>query len=213
MFIKHESEFEEPSGLGLIPMVIEQSGRGERAYDIYSRLLKERVIFLVGPINDGMANLIVAQLLFLESENPDKDIHLYINSPGGSVSAGMAIYDTMQFIKPHVSTLCTGLAASMGSFLLAAGEKGKRYCLPNSRVMIHQPSGGFQGQASDIEIHAKEVLYLKKRLNEMLAKHTGQSIEVIERDSDRDRFMGAEDAVKYGLIDRVLQSRTEAANT
>jgi len=213
MFIKHESEFDEPSGLGLIPMVIEQSGRGERAYDIYSRLLKERVIFLVGPINDGMANLIVAQLLFLESENPDKDIHLYINSPGGSVSAGMAIYDTMQFIKPHVSTLCTGLAASMGSFLLAAGEKGKRYCLPNSRVMIHQPSGGFSGQASDIEIHAKEVLYLKKRLNEMLARHTGQPIEVIERDSDRDRFMGAEEAVKYGLIDRVLQSRTEAANT
>jgi ATP-dependent Clp protease protease subunit len=212
MFIKHETEYEEPSGLGLIPMVIEQSGRGERAYDIYSRLLKERVIFLVGPINDGMANLIVAQLLFLESENPDKDIHLYINSPGGSVSSGMAVYDTMQFIKPDVSTLCTGLAASMGSFLLAAGAKGKRYCLPNSRVMIHQPSGGFSGQASDIEIQAKEVLYLKKRLNEMLAKHTGQPIEVIERDSDRDRFMGAEDAVKYGLIDRVLQSRTEAAN-
>ncbi len=212
MFIKHESDQEEPSGLGLIPMVIEQSGRGERAYDIYSRLLKERVIFLVGPINDSMANLIVAQLLFLESENPDKDIHLYINSPGGSVSSGMAVYDTMQFIKPDVSTLCTGLAASMGSFLLAAGAKGKRYCLPNSRVMIHQPSGGFSGQASDIEIHAKEVLYLKKRLNEMLARHTGQTIEVIERDSDRDRFMGAEDAVKYGLIDRVLQSRTEAAN-
>jgi ATP-dependent Clp protease protease subunit len=212
MFIKHEDEHEEASGLGLIPMVIEQSGRGERAYDIYSRLLKERVIFLVGPISDGMANLIVAQLLFLESENPDKDIHLYINSPGGSVSSGLAIYDTMQFIKPDVSTLCTGLAASMGSFLLAAGAKGKRYCLPNSRVMIHQPSGGFSGQASDIEIHAKEVLYLKKRLNEMLAKHTGQPIEVIERDSDRDRFMGAEDAVKYGLIDRVLQSRTEAAN-
>jgi len=212
MFIKHESQFEEPEGLGLIPMVIEQSGRGERAYDIYSRLLKERIIFLVGPINDGMANLIVAQMLFLESENPDKDINMYINSPGGSVSAGLAIYDTMQFIKPHVTTLCTGLAASMGSFLLAAGEKGKRYCLPNSRVMIHQPSGGFSGQASDIEIHAKEVLYLKKRLNEMLAKHTGQPIEVIERDSDRDRFMGAEDAVKYGLIDRVLQSRTEAAN-
>jgi ATP-dependent Clp protease protease subunit len=212
MFIKHESDQEESSGLGLIPMVIEQSGRGERAYDIYSRLLKERVIFLVGPINDSMANLIVAQLLFLESENPDKDIHLYINSPGGSVSSGMAVYDTMQFIKPDVSTLCTGLAASMGSFLLAAGAKGKRYCLPNSRVMIHQPSGGFSGQASDIEIHAKEVLYLKKRLNEMLARHTGQTIEVIERDSDRDRFMGAEDAVKYGLIDRVLQSRTEAAN-
>jgi ATP-dependent Clp protease, protease subunit len=213
MFIKHEQdeEMEEPSGLGLIPMVIEQSGRGERAYDIYSRLLKERVIFLVGPIGDAMANVIVAQLLFLESENPDKDIHLYINSPGGSVSAGMAVYDTMQFIKPDVSTLCTGLAASMGSFLLAAGAKGKRYCLPNSRVMIHQPSGGFQGQASDIEIHAKEVLYLKKRLNEMLAKHTGQPIEQIERDSDRDRFMGAEEAVKYGLIDRVLTNRTEAA--
>jgi ATP-dependent Clp protease protease subunit len=213
MFIRHEQdeEFEDPSGLGLVPMVIEQSGRGERAYDIYSRLLKERVIFLVGPIHDGMANLIVAQLLFLESENPDKDINLYINSPGGSVSAGMAIYDTMQFIKPDVSTLCTGLAASMGSFLLAAGAKGKRYCLPNSRVMIHQPSGGFQGQASDIEIHAREVLYLKKRLNEMLAKHTGQPIEQIERDSDRDRFMGAEEAVKYGLIDRVLTNRTEAA--
>ena len=201
----------EVKDLGLIPMVIEQSGRGERAYDIYSRLLKERVVFLVGPIHDGTANLIVAQLLFLESENPDKDIHLYINSPGGSVSAGMAIYDTMQFIKSQVSTLCTGLAASMGSFLLAAGEKGKRYCLPNSRVMIHQPSGGFQGQASDIEIHAKEVLYLKKRLNEMLAKHTGQPLDVIERDSDRDFFMGAEEAVKYGLIDRVLSSRAEAA--
>jgi len=213
MFIRHEQdeEFEDPSGLGLVPMVIEQSGRGERAYDIYSRLLKERVIFLVGPINDGMANLIVAQLLFLESENPDKDIHLYINSPGGSVSAGMAVYDTMQFIKPDVSTLCTGLAASMGSFLLAAGAKGKRYCLPNSRVMIHQPSGGFQGQASDIEIHAREVLYLKKRLNEMLAKHTGQTLEQIERDSDRDRFMGAEEAVQYGLIDRVLTNRAEAA--
>ena len=213
MFIKHErdEEMDDPSGLGLVPMVIEQSGRGERAYDIYSRLLKERVIFLVGPIGDGMANLIVAQLLFLESENPDKDINLYINSPGGSVSAGLAIYDTMQFIKPDVSTLCTGLAASMGSFLLAAGAKGKRYCLPNSRVMIHQPSGGFQGQASDIEIHAKEVLYLKKRLNEMLAKHTGQSIEQIERDSDRDRFMGSEEAVKYGLIDRVLTNRSEAA--
>ena len=211
MFIKHETdeEMEEPSGLGLIPMVIEQSGRGERAYDIYSRLLKERIIFLVGAINDGMANLVVAQLLFLESENPDKDIHFYINSPGGSVSSGMAIYDTMQFIKPDVSTLCTGLAASMGSFLLAAGAKGKRFCLPNSRVMIHQPSGGFQGQASDIEIQAREVLYLKKRLNEMLAKHTGQPIEVIERDSDRDRFMSAEDAVKYGLIDKVLTARAE----
>src|SRR5258708_2703836 len=183
MFIKHQQDenFEEPEGLGLIPMVIEQSGRGERAYDIYSRLLKERVIFLVGPISDGMANLVVAQLLFLESENPDKDIHLYINSPGGSVSAGMAMYDTMQFIKPDVSTLCTGLAASMGSFLLAAGAKGKRFCLPNSRVMIHQPSGGFSGQASDIEIHAKEVLYLKKRLNGMVPKHTGQRIKVIGR--------------------------------
>ncbi len=213
MFIKHEQDddMEEPSGLGLIPMVIEQSGRGERAYDIYSRLLKERVIFLVGPISDGMANLVVAQLLFLESENPDKDIHLYINSPGGSVSAGMAMYDTMQFIKPDVSTLCTGLAASMGSFLLAAGAKGKRFCLPNSRVMIHQPSGGFSGQASDIEIHAKEVLYLKRKLNEMLAHHTGQSIETIERDTDRDNFMSAEDAVKYGLIDKVLKNRTESA--
>jgi ATP-dependent Clp protease protease subunit len=224
MFIKHPSkhrmnvsgqpeEYGEPEGLGLIPMVIEQSGRGERAYDIYSRLLKERIVFLVGPISDGMANLIVAQLLFLESENPDKEIHLYINSPGGSVSAGMAIYDTMQFIKAEVSTLCTGLAASMGAFLLAAGEKGKRYCLPNSRVMIHQPSGGFSGQASDIEIHAKEVLYLKRKLNEMMAQHTGQPIEVIERDTDRDNFMGAEDAVKYGLIDRVLKNRLEAVVT
>jgi len=201
----------EPQGLGLIPMVIEQSGRGERAYDIYSRLLKERVVFMVGPVNESTANLVVAQMLFLESENPDKEIHFYINSPGGSVSAGMAIYDTMQFIKPDVSTLCTGLAASMGSFLLAAGAKGKRFCLPNSRVMIHQPSGGFQGQASDIEIQAREVLYLKKRLNEMLAKHTGQPIEVIERDSDRDRFMSAEDAVKYGLIDKVLMHRAEVA--
>jgi ATP-dependent Clp protease protease subunit len=204
-------EYQGPVGLGLIPMVIEQSGRGERAYDIYSRLLKERVIFLVGPINDSMANLIVAQLLFLESENPDKDINLYINSPGGSVSAGLAIYDTMQFIKPDVSTLCTGLAASMGAFLLAAGAKGKRFVLPNSRVMIHQPSGGFSGQASDIEIHAKEVLYLKRRLNEMMAQHTGQSIEVIDRDTDRDNFMSAEEAVKYGLIDKVLQTRAQAA--
>jgi ATP-dependent Clp protease protease subunit len=203
--------YEGPSGLGLVPMVIEQSGRGERAYDIYSRLLKERVIFLVGPIHDSMANLIVAQLLFLESENPDKDIHLYINSPGGSVSAGMAMYDTMEFIKPDVSTLCTGLAASMGAFLLCAGAKGKRFCLPNSRVMIHQPSGGFSGQASDIEIHAKEVLYLKRKLNEMMAEKTGQPIEVIERDTDRDNFMSAEDALKYGMIDRVLKSRTEAA--
>jgi ATP-dependent Clp protease, protease subunit len=204
-------EYQGPVGLGLIPMVIEQSGRGERAYDIYSRLLKERVIFLVGPINDGMANLIVAQLLFLESENPDKDINLYINSPGGSVSAGLAIYDTMQFIKPDVSTLCTGLAASMGAFLLAAGAKGKRFVLPNSRVMIHQPSGGFSGQASDIEIHAKEVLYLKRRLNEMMALHTGQTIDVIDRDTDRDNFMGAEEAVKYGLIDKVLTNRAQVA--
>ena len=211
MFIKHESEYEEPEGLGLIPMVIEQSGRGERAYDIYSRLLKERIIFLVGPISDPMANLIVAQLLFLESENPDKDIHLYINSPGGSVWAGMAIYDTMQFIKPDVSTLCTGLAASMGSFLLCAGAKGKRFCLPNARVMIHQPSGGFSGQASDIEIHAKEVLYLKRKLNQMMAQHTGQSLEAIERDTDRDNFMSAEDAVKYGMVDRVLTNRTESS--
>ena len=213
MTIKHQASdlYEGPSGLGLIPMVIEQSGRGERAYDIYSRLLKERIIFLVGPINDAMANLVVAQLLFLESENPDKDIHLYINSPGGSVSAGMAIYDTMQFIKPDVSTLCTGLAASMGSFLLCAGAKGKRFVLPNSRVMIHQPSGGFSGQASDIEIHAKEVLYLKRKLNEMMAQHTGQPLEVIERDTDRDNFMGAEDAVKYGLIDRVLKNRSESS--
>jgi ATP-dependent Clp protease protease subunit len=212
MNIKHQAGvYEGPSGLGLVPMVIEQSGRGERAYDIYSRLLKERVIFLVGPISDGMANLVVAQLLFLESENPDKDIHLYINSPGGSVSAGMAMYDTMQFIKPDVSTLCTGLAASMGAFLLCAGAKGKRFCLPNSRVMIHQPSGGFSGQASDIEIHAKEVLYLKRKLNEMMAQHTGQPLEVIERDTDRDNFMSAEEAVKYGMIDRVLKNRSESS--
>ena len=196
--------------LGLVPMVIETSGRGERAYDIYSRLLRERVIFLVGPVNDGTANLIVAQLLFLESENPDKDIFFYINSPGGSVTAGMAIYDTMQFIKPNVSTLCIGQAASMGSFLLAAGEKGKRYCLPNSRVMIHQPMGGFQGQASDIEIHAKEILFLKQKLNSMLAQHTGQSIEQVERDTDRDNFLSADAAVEYGLVDKVLKSRDEA---
>lgn len=201
----------EPQGLGLVPMVVEQSGRGERAYDIYSRLLKERVIFLVGPVNDGTANLVVAQMLFLESENPDKDIYFYINSPGGSVSAGLAIYDTMQFIKPDVSTLCIGQAASMGAFLLTAGAHGKRYCLPNSRVMIHQPLGGFQGQASDIEIHAKEILYLKGRLNDMLARHTGRSIEEIDRDTDRDNFMSAEDSVKYGLVDKVLTSRIEAA--
>ena len=197
----------EVNDLGLIPMVIEQSGRGERAYDIYSRLLKERVVFLVGPVTEITANLIVAQLLFLESENPDKDVFFYINSPGGSVSAGLAIYDTMQFIKPDVSTLCVGQAASMGALLLAAGDKDKRFCLPNSRVMIHQPMGGFQGQASDIEIHAKEILYLRGRLNEILVKHTGKTMDVIQRDTDRDFFMGAQEAVKYGIVDKVLVSR------
>ena len=197
----------EPQMLGMVPMVIEQSGRGERAYDIYSRLLKERVIFLVGPVNDHAANLIVAQLLFLESENPDKDISLYINSPGGSVSAGMAIYDTMQFIKPDVSTLCTGLAASMGAFLLAAGSKGKRFSLPNSRIMIHQPLGGAQGQAADIEIQAREILYLRERLNQILAEKTGRSIDQIARDTDRDNFMSAEQAQEYGMIDKVLVNR------
>jgi len=201
-------QFIEPQGLGLIPMVIEQSGRGERAYDIYSRLLKERVVFLVGPVTEVTANLIVAQLLFLESENPDKDISFYINSPGGSVSAGLAIYDTMQFVKPDVSTLCIGQAASMGALLLAAGAKAKRFALPNSRVMIHQPMGGFQGQASDVEIHAKEILYLKSKLNEIMAKHTGQSIATIEKDTDRDNFLSAEQAVEYGLVDRVLANRT-----
>jgi ATP-dependent Clp protease, protease subunit len=205
--MKWEKSMPEPAGLGLIPMVIEQSGRGERAYDIYSRLLKERVVFLVGPVTEVTANLIVAQLLFLESENPDKDIFFYINSPGGSVSAGLAVYDTMQFIKPDVSTLCVGQAASMGALLLAAGDTGKRFCLPNSRVMIHQPMGGFQGQATDIEIHAKEILYLRGRLNEILAKHTGKPIETIARDTERDFFMGGEDAVKYGIVDRVLVSR------
>jgi ATP-dependent Clp protease protease subunit len=193
--------------LGMVPMVIEQSGRGERAYDIYSRLLKERVIFLVGPVNDAVANVIVAQLLFLESENPDKDISLYINSPGGSVSAGMAIYDTMQFIKPEVSTLCTGLAASMGAFLLASGAKGKRFSLPNSRIMIHQPSGGAQGQATDIEIQAREILYLRERLNGILAEKTGKKIEEIARDTERDNFMSADAAAEYGLIDKVLTTR------
>ena len=202
---------DDPQALGLVPMVIETSGRGERAYDIYSRLLKERVIFLVGPVNDVTANLVVAQMLFLESENPDKDIYLYINSPGGSVTSGLAIYDTMQFIKPDVSTLCVGQAASMGAFLLAAGTNGKRYCLPNARVMIHQPMGGFQGQASDIEIHAKEILFIKQRLNEMLAKHTGQPLDRIERDTDRDNFLSAEAAVEYGLVDKVLTSRADAA--
>lgn len=193
--------------LGMVPIVIEQSGRGERSYDIYSRLLRERVIFLVGPVNDQTANLIVAQLLFLESENPDKDISLYINSPGGSVSAGMAIFDTMQFIKPDVSTLCTGMAASMGAFLLAAGAKGKRFSLPNSRIMIHQPLGGAQGQASDIEIQAREILYLRERLNGILADKTGRSVEQISKDTDRDNFMSAEAAVEYGLIDKVLATR------
>ena len=200
-----------PQNLGLVPMVVEQSGRGERAFDIYSRLLKERIVFLVGPVTDESATLVVAQLLFLESENPDKDISLYINSPGGSVTAGMSIYDTMNFIKPDVSTLCIGQACSMGAFLLSAGAKGKRFSLPNSRVMIHQPLGGYQGQASDIEIHAKEILYLKERLNKMLADHTGQPLEVIERDTDRDNFMSADAALAYGLVDKVLPNRQAAA--
>lgn len=197
----------EPQDIGMIPMVIETSGRGERAYDIYSRLLKERVVFLVGPINDAVANLVVAQLLFLESENPDKEIHLYINSPGGSISAGMAIYDTMQFIKPDVSTLCVGIAASMGAFLLQAGAKGKRFVLPNSTVMIHQPLGGFQGQATDIEIHAKYILSLRERLYILMAQHTGRSVEEIARDSERDKFLNASEAVEYGLVDKVLDKR------
>ncbi|AMA45279.1 ATP-dependent Clp endopeptidase proteolytic subunit ClpP [Pseudomonas monteilii] len=196
---------------GLVPMVVEQSARGERAYDIYSRLLKERVIFLVGPVEDYMANLVVAQLLFLEAENPDKDIHLYINSPGGSVTAGMSIYDTMQFIKPDVSTICIGQACSMGAFLLAAGAKGKRHCLPNSRVMIHQPLGGFQGQATDIEIHAQEILSIKARLNELLAYHTGQDLETIKRDTERDNFMSAQRAAEYGLVDSVYDKRLLAS--
>ena len=195
------------TGLGMVPVVIEQSGRGERAYDIYSRLLKERVIFLVGPIDDQVANLVIAQLLFLESENTDKDISLYINSPGGSVSAGLAVYDTMKFIKPHVSTLCIGMAASMGAFLLTAGEDKKRFALPNSRIMIHQPMGGVSGQASDIEIHAKEILSLRERLNKILASRTGQSLKTIAKDTDRDNFMSAEEALKYGIIDKVLETR------
>ena len=211
MMTMHDRIYTEPQGLGLVPMVIEQSGRGERAYDIYSRLLKERVVFLVGPVTEMTANLIVAQLLFLESENPEKDISFYINSPGGSVSAGLAVYDTMQFIKPDVSTLCIGQAASMGAFLLTAGAKGKRFALPNSRVMIHQPMGGFQGQASDIEIHAREILYLRARLNDLMAKHTGQKTDKIERDTDRDNFLSAEESVKYGLVDKVLLSRSETA--
>ncbi len=198
----------EIQALNLVPMVVEQTSRGERAYDIYSRLLKERVLFLVGPVEDNVANVIVAQLLYLESENPDKDIHFYINSPGGSVTAGMAIYDTMQFIKPNVSTMCIGQAASMGSLLLAGGEKGKRFCLPHSRVMIHQPLGGFQGQATDIDIHAKEILYVRERLNEILSNHTGQTIETIQKDTERDNFMSAEAAKDYGLIDDVLHDRS-----
>jgi ATP-dependent Clp protease protease subunit len=198
---------QEIQGLGMVPMVIEQSGRGERSYDIYSRLLKERVIFLVGPVNDQTANLVVAQLLFLESENPDKDISFYINSPGGSVTAGMAIYDTMQFIKPDVSTLCVGMAASMGAFLLSAGAKGKRFSLPNSRVMIHQPSGGAQGQASDIEIHARDILKTRDQLNRILAANTGQSVEKIERDTERDYFMFADEAQAYGVVDQVISKR------
>jgi ATP-dependent Clp protease protease subunit len=201
------SGMSDAQNLGLVPIVIEQTARGERSFDIYSRLLKERVIFLVGPVEDHMANLVVAQLLFLESENPDKDIHLYINSPGGSVTAGLSIYDTMQFIRPDVSTMCIGQAASMGALLLTGGAKGKRYCLPNSRMMIHQPLGGFQGQASDIEIHAKEILLLRERLNTILSKHTGQDLEKIAEDTERDNFMGGADSVAYGLIDSVLSNR------
>ena len=197
----------DPQALGLVPMVIEQTSRGERSFDIYTRLLKERVVFIVGTIEDQMANLVVAQLLFLESENPDKDVHLYINSPGGSVTAGLSIYDTMKFIKPDVSTMCIGQAASMGAFLLSGGTKGKRYILPNARTMIHQPSGGAQGQATDIEIQAKEILFLRERLNTLLADHTGQSMDVIERDTERDRFMSAEQSVEYGLVDEVIASR------
>ncbi len=198
-----------PQNLGLVPMVVEQTARGERAFDIYSRLLKERVVFCVGPVEDHMANLIVAQLLFLESENPDKDIHLYINSPGGSVTAGLAIYDTMQFVRPDVTTMCIGQAASMGAVLLAAGQKGKRYALPNARAMIHQPLGGFQGQATDIEIHAKEILLIRERLNKILAEHTGQDLAKIGQDTDRDNFMSAEEALEYGLVDEVIQRRSK----
>ena len=199
----------DPLAMNLVPMVVEQTGRGERAYDIYSRLLKERIVFLVGPVEDHMANLVVAQLLFLESENPDKDIYLYINSPGGAVTAGLSIYDTMQFIKPDVSTLCIGQAASMGALLLAGGAPGKRYCLPHSRMMIHQPLGGFQGQATDIEIHTREILRIRERLNKILAFHTGQPLDKIQKDTDRDFFMGAEEAIEYGLIDKMLSSRKE----
>jgi ATP-dependent Clp protease protease subunit len=207
----HDNSNWDPKNLGLVPIVIEQTARGERSFDIYSRLLKERVIFLVGPVEDHMANLVVAQLLFLESENPDKDIHLYINSPGGSVSAGLAIYDTMQFVKPDVSTMCVGQAASMGALLLAGGAKGKRYCLPHSRTMIHQPLGGFQGQATDIEIHAREILLLREKLNHILSHHTGQTLEKIAEDTERDRFMGGEESVEYGLVDQVLSQRPGAS--
>jgi ATP-dependent Clp protease, protease subunit len=198
---------DDPMNLGLVPMVIEQSGRGERAYDIYSRLLKERIVFLVGPVSEATANLVVAQMLFLESENPDKEISFYINSPGGSIAAGMAIYDTMQFVKPDISTLCVGMAASMGAFLLAAGAKGKRFALPNSTVMIHQPLGGFQGQASDIEIHARYIINLRERLNRLMSIHTGKSIEEVARETDRDNFLTAEEALAFGLVDKVLQKR------
>ena len=201
---------QDPQALGMVPMVIEQSGRGERAFDIYSRLLKERVVFLVGPVNDVTANLVVAQLLFLEADNPDKDIYFYINSPGGAVTAGLSIYDTMQFVKPDVSTLCIGQAASMGAFLLCAGAKGKRFALPNSRVMIHQPLGGFQGQASDIAIHAKEILSIRDRLNRIMADHCGQPLDRIEKDTDRDNFLSAQEAAEYGLIDKVLTRRDAA---
>ena len=203
----NDTNFKQVENLGLVPMVVEQSGRGERAYDIYSRLLKERVVFLIGPLNDHVANLVIAQMLFLESENPDKDISLYINSPGGAVSSGLAIFDTINFIKPDVSTLCIGMAASMGAFLLAAGTKGKRLCLPNSRVMIHQPLGGVSGQATDIEIHAKEILALKNQLNKILSQQTGQSLKTIAKDTDRDNFMSAQDALKYGIVDNVIEKR------
>ena len=210
MIDRHPPHASGARGLNLIPMVVEQSSRGERAYDIYSRLLKERVVFLVGPVDDSVANVVVAQLLFLESENPDKDINLYINSPGGNVSSGLAVYDTVQFIKPDVSTICVGLAASMGALLLAGGAKGKRYSLPHSRMMIHQPSGGAYGQATDIDIHAREILRLRERLNDVLAAHTGQPLEKISSDTERDNFMGAEEAVEYGLVDQVLSSRADA---
>ena len=203
----NDTNYKQVENLGLVPMVFEQSGRGERAYDIYSRLLKERVVFLIGPLNDHVANLVIAQMLFLESENPDKDISLYINSPGGAVSSGLAIFDTINFIKPDVSTLCIGMAASMGAFLLAAGTKGKRLCLPNSRVMIHQPLGGVSGQATDIEIHAKEILALKNQLNKILSQQTGQSLKTIAKDTDRDNFMSAQDALKYGIVDNVIEKR------